>query len=286
MPPESRKGTYEPSELNDASTTLPSVAANSRALANDSQPGFTKLPSELHLAILSYFPSIPDAEILANPKYIQSSKAGPDYLERFHVLLALSQTCRAVRAFYLPLCWERLQSSILSGSNRHWNQYLLGRKIERQSEGLMLKSPHLRPLVKWAIPFSFVCQIFTISQHRIVTVCLAVPEIYKPLLPFAKLLENLPNIHTIQIVNANYGVEAALKVAFHNKVFPSVRSVTLPNCAHDILKCCPGVREVTCNEHNGEDLARALCEGGCNQVEVLRGIAPTEFFAKCTPSLL
>lgn len=97
--------------------------------------------------ILSSWPVIPDAEILANPTNIPSSGDGPDYLGRFRVLLALSQTCRGLRDFYLPLCWERLQSCILSGAKRHWYQDL-GRGVEIQSKGLMRKSPELRTLVR------------------------------------------------------------------------------------------------------------------------------------------
>lgn len=116
MPPKSRKKIRRLSELPDAPIT--STANISGVVATDnSQHGFIKLPSELHLMILSSWPTIPDEEILANPTNIRSSEDGPDYLGRFRVLLALSQTCRALRAFYLPLCWERLQSCMLSAQS-------------------------------------------------------------------------------------------------------------------------------------------------------------------------
>ena len=146
MPPRYKKKICKLPEPSDASAT--SMTKTSEAIAgNNSQCGFIKLPSELHLMILSVWPTIPDAEILANPTNIRSSKEGPDYLGRFHVLLALSQTCRALRDFYLTLCWERLQSCILSGAKRHWYQDL-GIGVEIQSKGLMRKSPQLRPLVR------------------------------------------------------------------------------------------------------------------------------------------
>lgn len=108
------------------------------------------------------------------------------------------------------------------------------------------------------------------------TVCLTRFEAKKILPPFVELLENLPNLHTIQIVHAHRKLAPQLKVAFYDKVFPSVRSVILPDSAHDILKCCSGVREVTCNEDDGGRLITALSEGSCNQLEVLRGIHSTD----------
>lgn len=146
MPPKNRKKAHKLPELHDAS--IISVANGSEGVAtNNFQNGFVKLPAELHLMILSSFPTIPDAEILANPMCIRSSIDGPNYLRRFHVLLALSQTCHALRAFYLPLYWERFQSCIPSGSKLSLYQDL-GRGIEIQSKGLMRTSPELRVLLR------------------------------------------------------------------------------------------------------------------------------------------
>jgi hypothetical protein len=113
----------------------------------NSKHGFINLPSELHLMILSNFPAIPEAEILLNPIYIDQTEGRPNYLDRFRVLLALSQTCHDLRIFYLPVCWERLQSCLLSGAKRQWYQDL-GLGVRIQSRGLLEKSPFLLPLVK------------------------------------------------------------------------------------------------------------------------------------------
>lgn len=122
--------------------TVPTVPATSNI-----QHGFAKLPPELHLKVLSHFLVIPDAEILVNEMGLQSSTDKPDYLVRFRVLLALSQTCRALRAVYLPLCWERVQWCTYSSSHVE-RESELGRRLKTQSEGLVNKSPHLLPLVK------------------------------------------------------------------------------------------------------------------------------------------
>ncbi|KAF8600331.1 hypothetical protein BDV93DRAFT_588353 [Ceratobasidium sp. AG-I] len=261
MPPKNKKRSHK---LPEPDISIISVENTSEAIATDNaQHGFIKLPPELHLIILSSFPTIPDAEILANPMKIQSYKDGRDYLGRFRVLHALSQTCRALRTFYLPLYWERLHSCMTSGARQPWYQEL-ARGLEIQSKGLMRQSPQLRTLL------------------RVVTVCLNRFEIKRILPPFVELLENLPNLHTIQIVHAHGSLASKLKAAFRDKVLPSVRSVTLPNCAHDILRCCPGVREVTCNSDDGGLLIAALSEGDCNQVQVLRGIYSMEFIPERT----
>ncbi|KAF8595360.1 hypothetical protein BDV93DRAFT_515035 [Ceratobasidium sp. AG-I] len=247
------KETRKSSGIVDSPTTQRSTAVLGALASDNSQHGFTKLPLELHLKIISHFPVIPDAVILADPWTFQRSIDGPEYLARFHL--------SGSWGFYLPLCWERVQV-MLSGANRKW-QNDLGRGLEIQSEGLITKSPHLLPLVK------------------IVTVCLVPSKICKPMPSFVELLANLPNLHTIQIVNRDSDVlTGLLRKLFYGRVLPSVRSVILPSDAYDILRCCPGIREVTCNEWNGAHLVQGLTEGNCNEVEVLRGIFPSDFYVK------
>lgn len=109
-------------------------------------------------------------------------------------------------------------------------------------------------------------------------VCLLISETSRPIPAFIELLANLPNLHTIQIVNGSNAEQ--LKKLLYGRVLPSVRSVILPYGVYSILKFCPGVREVTCNDWTGAHLVRGLTEGKCDQVEVMRGIYPDEFYIK------
>ncbi|QRV90573.1 hypothetical protein RhiJN_18591 [Ceratobasidium sp. AG-Ba] len=81
----------------------------------------------------------------------------------------------------------------------------------------------------------------------------------------------------------------ALKNAFEGSSFPSIRTVIMPNCAHEILRCCPHVESVTCNEDDGGKLASALVEAGCSTLQVARGfsLGPNHLkrFTKAKPPL-
>ncbi|KAG8728610.1 hypothetical protein FRC11_010619, partial [Ceratobasidium sp. 423] len=88
--------------------------------------------------------------------------------------------------------------------------------------------------------------------------------------PFVKLLGALPNVHTLKIPRAHPAITKVLKKAFKDNVFPSIQKIILPTCAHEILRCCPEVREVTCNEGDGGRLVSALAHNGFKKLEALR----------------
>ncbi|CAE6421440.1 unnamed protein product [Rhizoctonia solani] len=215
--------------------------------------GFLALPNELVSLILSYFPEIKPEHILMNPTFIGNWKNADNYSVRFDVLRALSQICRLAREIYLPLLWERFQVC-LTNTEVSWYRSI-GLAMERKSEG-MLKSKHLWPYVK------------------VVTVTLSRFQTSTVLPPFVKMLGVLSNVHTLEISHAHSLMTRALKEAFEGNVFPSIQKVILPTCAHEILRCCPEVREVTCNEDDGGRLVSALVHTGCKKLEVLRGVCP------------
>ncbi|KAG8742198.1 hypothetical protein FRC10_001894 [Ceratobasidium sp. 414] len=66
---------------------------------------------------------------------------------------------------------------------------------------------------------------------------------------------------------------AALKEAFKGSSFPGIRTVIMPTCAHEVLRCCPEARDVTCNSDDGQKLVSALIAAGCNKLEVLKYVA-------------
>ncbi|KDN38685.1 hypothetical protein RSAG8_09360, partial [Rhizoctonia solani AG-8 WAC10335] len=187
-----------------------------------------------------------------NPIFIGSWENPDNYFERFDVLRALSQLCRLSRQIYLPLLWERFQACLTTNAKGQWYRSI-GKSMERKSQG-MLKSKHLWPFVK------------------VVTVTLTRFQTSKVLPPFMKLLGVLPNVHTLEIPHTHPAMTTALKVTFGGKVFPTIQKVILPTCAHEILRCCPEVREVICNEGDGGRLVGALVYNECKKLEVLRGV--------------
>ncbi|KIM73045.1 hypothetical protein PILCRDRAFT_93223 [Piloderma croceum F 1598] len=219
---------------------------------------FTDLPSELLLDIVSRIPtmSIVD-DLFSNPGYLPLA-----YRERSASLRALSQTCKTLRKLCLPLAWETLEACTTTGSRNMFFKEV-GESLERKCNGLM-QSEYLFPYVR----------IVTVSLTRYKT---------STILPaFASCLAVLPNLHTIQVVHANTQMTTAIKTAFEGHTLPSVRTVAVPSCAHEILRRCPGVEHVTCNKHVDDEsrLIGALASAKCGNLKTLRGISPNKAQAK------
>ncbi|KAG8785220.1 hypothetical protein FRC12_017832, partial [Ceratobasidium sp. 428] len=269
MPPKSRKRVKKTPEPSSEPISEPSPSKLKSSSLKRYNKGFANLPPELLSKIVADLPEILVDDILMNPTYIGEKVPAGDYKARFKVLRALSQTCYHLRDFYLPLLWERFEVCMISSGGGSWYREL-GQKMERTSEG-MLKSKHLWPYV------------------RIVTVTLTRYKTDVVLPPFVKMLQLLPNVHTLQIPHAHSAMTTALKDAFKGSTFPSIRTVIMPNCAHEILRCCPGVESVTCNEDDGGKLVSALLEAGCSKLQAVRGLYPSpttlKRFIKANPPL-
>jgi len=105
---------------------------------------------------------------------------------------------------------------------------------------------------------------------RTVTVSLTKCSADTVLSPFVRCLESLPNLETLQIVYASLQMTTTLNDAFKGHTFPRIRNITLPSCAHNILRLCPEVRRVVCSQNDGGKLLTAI-QRGCKKVEVARG---------------
>ena len=77
------------------------------------------LPAELHLEIISYFPSIPFGLPGLNETDV-----------RLNTLRALSQTCRILRKILEPLLWETLSVP------RSWGSALRAKMLLKRCRGL------------------------------------------------------------------------------------------------------------------------------------------------------
>ena len=119
-----------------------------------------------------------------------------------------------------------------------------------------------------------VARLITKVVYRIVTVVLTRFQTKSVLPPFVKLMHSLPNVHRIQIPHEHSAITGFLKTAFEGSVFLDARIVIMPTCAYEILRCCVGAREVTCNEDDGGRLVSALTGAGCSRLEVLQFTSP------------
>ena len=110
----------------------------------------------------------------------------------------------------------------------------------------------------------------TSVARRVVTVSLTRYSVDTILPAFANCLSHLPNLHTLRVCHAHSQMTTALKDAFHSKRYPQMRTIIVPSCAHNILRACPNVVDVTCNEDDGSKLLTAITKE-CKKVEILDG---------------
>ncbi|QRV90574.1 F-box-like protein [Ceratobasidium sp. AG-Ba] len=152
MPPKSRKrAKTSRTEIVTDSSLAPQQHFNDTAsssnpgLCNSTRTGLPSLPPELFLQILESFREIQEIDIFPNTRYLGETDKEIDYKSRFITLRGLSQTCQALRRFFLPLLWEHFEASILWGK-KHWYQEL-GDAMKRKSKG-MFQCEHLWPYVR------------------------------------------------------------------------------------------------------------------------------------------
>ena len=87
------------------------------------------------------------------------------------------------------------------------------------------------------------------------------------------LLDALSRYLLPAVIHAHSQMTTAVKNGFEGKRFPSVRRISLPCSAHEIIKSCPNVEEVICTEGNGSTIIGSIIKGNCQQVRILKGIS-------------
>ncbi|KNZ82316.1 hypothetical protein J132_00131 [Termitomyces sp. J132] len=238
MPPRKRA---RQTALEDA----PEPAPKSPLPLDANTKGVFDLPDEIWLEILSHFSSVRIPTLRLNDAPLLSSST----LEREHALRALSQTCRAFRAFLLPELWVRFEVCAL-----HNQLEDIAEALEKRSNGLRQSPYHA-------------------NYVRIVSVALTRCKAATALDAFVRCLKVLPNLHTLQILRAHSQMTTHLKNAFGQHKIPQVRTIVLPDYAHNVLRACPEVRVVMCNCEEGSKLIGAIAKE-CKKVQVLRGFYP------------
>ncbi|KAF8126616.1 hypothetical protein EV363DRAFT_1337907 [Boletus edulis] len=187
---------------------------------------------------------------------------------RTPILRALSQTSRLLRSRCLPLVWQR---TAFWGPNFGRLDASFDEAIGKRNYSSLhvLKAcPYLLPLI------------------RTVSVMLTTYQKAEIIPAFADCLATLPNLNTTQIIYTDFRMQTAIKNAFRGKRFPSVRRISLPSCAHEIIKRCPNLEEVICVDEDGNKIIQSIVEGKCHQVRILKGIsAPLTRLVDLVPNL-
>ena len=63
---------------------------------------------------------------------------------------------------------------------------------------------------------------------------------------FVECLESLPNLHTLEIRQADAPSGRLLKKALKHTKFPQIKALILPPAAHSLLRHCHGIEDLVC----------------------------------------
>ncbi|GLB36777.1 hypothetical protein LshimejAT787_0310640 [Lyophyllum shimeji] len=226
MPPRKRsrkKAKAVQSEAHDEEEEVPRPALTGPVNVNTT--GFSVLPAELLLEIISHIPCLP---IPALPKDLEST-----YADR----AKLSQMCRSLRRAFLPVVWERIETLRRNASAKS-----LATELIRQLEIVTVRDPSLAAYVK------------VVNVELTNYSCDTVME------EFARCLALFRNLETIQIFYTSGCPNVVdTQAAFKDRQFPSLRSVVIPDYAAAILPSCPGAQSVTWTSQMQVDSTIAWC---------------------------
>lgn len=228
--------------------------------ATDGRNATADLPVEIYLEIVSYFRSVPIHEMHGG-YHLDSHLFA---LERQDALRAMSQTCRAWRAFFRPLLWENVEMAGTRQGGGQWFKQCADTLLTKCNE--LAETPEVAKYVKG--------MRFVLSTHDM-SPCLDI---------LAKAMKECSNLKTIHVYFAQTDSAKMIKAAFDGHVFPSVENVILPSQAHGILRCCPNVKEVFNHQGDGSQIVSAM-QTKCKKVEVLAGVYPDMAMAKSERNL-
>lgn len=269
------KRRYEPDDLNGDEDTVKRARKADSEVSSVNTTGILSLPVEvfemIYTELLSKSRLITREEVLANNPHLDDS-----FQYRTDVLRSLTQTCRALRASCLPRYYEQVEACVCRGVRVWYKQ--LAERLEKTS-WMLIENPHLAIHVQYVY-----CRVHDrdkrlMHRFRTVTVSLTRCSTATVLPAFAACLTALPNLHTLRIMHAHSQMTTALKNAFENITLPQIRTIILPSCAHNILRSCPNIQDLTCNEEDGSKLISAMAKSSRN-VEVIDGIYFYEALAK------
>ncbi|KAJ6540987.1 hypothetical protein DFH09DRAFT_1174875 [Mycena vulgaris] len=200
-------------------------------------------------------PSLPDLPTELLIEIVNKQFSGTDTLR------ALSQTCRALRSIFIPVLWER----VLAGFNTSWPR----RKIKRRSkmlEGRMIgiqKTPYILP------------HIHSLS----VTLVECNMDNWQPMAQFIRVLQRLPALRSLTIMNTSKEMIPVLSAALHGLVFPSLVSLVLPDALAPILYCFPNVQTLTYQDPYNIQILDAA-KNCCEHIHTINNISLSGFVLK------
>jgi hypothetical protein len=237
--------------------------------------GILSMPHELLLEIAYYLgPSIGHTELFDGiGGFLGRRQPYRMNTERRQTLLSLSQCCRFLRSFFLPLAWECFDIySPKFGDNGYEarkDHQDIAKDLELKSKALA-ENPELGAHVRYesfAEPYNQPNSCYFVS-FRVINVLIVKLSVVEALPAFAKCLQSLPNLHTLQIAGVYGQIATAIKTIFKGYRFSKIRTVILPPMAHHILGSCPQITDITCIGYHENYFIRTIARR-CKMVEAV-----------------
>lgn len=226
--------------------------------------GLPVLPDELYSEILSHWQAIPIP---------QSAYLNVPIDSRRHVtLLALSQTCRSLRSFFLQYAWERIEvfEGMWTPTGRLATEIELlrhassadvkkkplhakfAKEIRRQFETVTVRNPELGQYVRYAYSSFFSSLDLNISMHfcSFVNILFVNSSHWTIMLPqLAKILSLLPRVHTLQINPPEYH---PFLTGVNFSRYPQIQTLCIRGSSimcDEIFLACPNLTSFTQYDH-------------------------------------
>jgi hypothetical protein len=166
--------------------------------------------------------------------------------------------CRAWPFCVVHLCWE-----------------CIGKQVPYLAQESAIGDPRS---VSEYVPPSF-CSISRVAIGSVMSVTLSRYQADTIIPAFARCLQSLPNLHTLELCHVHQAMTTRIKTAFEGVALPSVRTVVLPTIAHHVLRSCPNVEDVTCNVGDGSQVHGTIASK-CPKVERISGTVPSPAMLK------
>ncbi|KAG6375871.1 hypothetical protein JVT61DRAFT_2735 [Boletus reticuloceps] len=236
------------------------------------RPSLERIPDDVLLEIVSHLPTLGDHPRHASFKHPGFPHAIPSaILVRTSTLRALSQTSRLLRSRCLAMAWQNLElcgEKLLKYKVAFYDAFGAATEIAIR---VLEACPYLLPFIQTVSVI--------LTRYRYTEI---IPE-------FAACLATLPNLSAIHVVHTEYRLKTTIRNAFRGIRLPSVRRISLPSLAHEIIRGCPNVEEVVClaDEYEGGGrIIQSLAECKCYHVRIVKGIsAPLTRLINIAPNL-
>ncbi|KAJ7123531.1 hypothetical protein C8R44DRAFT_875721 [Mycena epipterygia] len=220
-------------------------------------PSLLDLPNELLMEMTKYYPDL----LLDVDALIHGVRS--EEFDGNDTLRALSQTCRRLRAIFLPVLWERVHACFNTRNRPKQKIKTRAKMLERRMRGIE-KTPYVAPHIH--------SLTITLEECHMGN--------WQPMANFIRVLQLLPNLRFLGMSHVPTAMKRTLEVSLAGKVFPSVVALALSHNSALILHCFPNVHILTLDSWIDQDSLLDSIRGYCKHIHTINNITPSRDIVK------